>query len=1032
MKTSLFARLLGALIVMAILAVGLAPSASASVNGRAGSSAAISVPARESAGELGSAKATACAPGSGKYAASSPLLPVNRWADATGNMHSRLDNTMLSDTHLLMQRNTFISSGMTVGNFMWSLGTGISAFSINFCVLGSLGGAADRIGAEIGKAVLGSGLLAGIVVISVLILLFQARRRGGAAWKTIIAKGAIVGLLSVMVAGSMASKGGGADGSSAPYQPGLMSPGWIVTVLNNTVSSLASAPASALAMPTTETGKYDPNNPLSCANYIQSLKSGYQETYGAGGDKLASGVPLIMSTLWEETGLQTWRMAQFGSSKLDGNTYCHLLDWNANVPVMGPSLASDKADAASTVRATMGRYYAPFYSESFYNSKAWQPTDNVSRDRSLVGFATCRLDAGGNPESTDSWSIQETFASGDSKDKVSDEDCRLWFTKAGDAPEAMDWSDSGDEVQKRTSDLRLRDFIMTLHGDYNYQGMTSVIAYNVSAFAMLLVFGLVSLSIIIAKMAMMVMIISVFFLLIMALLPSSGMDKLSGFFKMLLGMNIFIFGVQMIFALIAVLSRMLQGLGATFLGGDGSLFAIIWTGMAPLLAVYLLHMMFTKVMKVPSPFKLSAGLAWGASTAAIGGAAAAGVGSLLDRTAGHQGAKAMGAAKRAGGRGLNSAMSAASGGRLGKGAAAARRGAAAPIGAAAGTRGALAPGALPGALAGAKSRRGAAKLQGAFGAGAAGGTVAAAAGKDGVTEEVTDDQTQAEQVQAHEQSMAGSYADGKLDHRDLIHSNVLNSQLTRGKMSASDRMAMAQAGKAEQAAALAWEQQRRVELGLSAATPKGEAFNGLGGKTLDAIKGTPQALKDLPGNTRAAAHRGASAMAAAGAGIAADPLGAARRGARGAGRLASKAAVAARYSNAADQFRSKPIRTTAKVAGVGAALALSAPALAIPAVVAGAWAAKKGATALHENTAGRREIRDNRTLAYREAMRDQLKHQSAAKVREEAAAAPAGSGGSAPATPAAGGTAPSTQEGGRFVPSNSSPVTEKLTVVVQG
>ncbi|ACL42374.1 hypothetical protein Achl_4423 (plasmid) [Pseudarthrobacter chlorophenolicus A6] len=926
MKKSLFARLTGALIVMAALTVGMAPAASAAA-APAHSQVAISTPAAAPA--MVSAASTCTGSSTeGKYASSSPQLPVNRWADATANMHSRLDNQFMADTAQLLQRHALVTAGMSSGNFMWSLGTGASAFAINFCMLDSMGGAADQVGATIGGAVLSSGLLAAIVVIAVAILLFQARRRGGAAWKTIVAKGAIVGLLGIMVAGSMNSTGGGKDGSTAEYKPGLMSPGWIVTTLNKTVSSLASAPASALAMPTTQTGIYDTTDPLSCANYIQSLKAGYQSTYGAGADKLSSGVPMIMSTLWEGTGLKTWRSAQFGTNGLDSEAYCHLLDWNSGVGVMGSSLDADRSAAASTVRATMGRYWDKGYNESFYNSKAWQPTDTVSRDRSLVGFATCKLSADGNPTDKGSWSIREPFASGDTEKKVSQDDCKNWFTQEGDAPGAMDWTSNGDDVQKRTQNLDLRDFILTLHGNYNYQGLTSVFAYNLSALAMLLVFGAVAVSIIVAKIAMVIMIITAFFLVIMCLLPSAGTDKLAGFMKMLLGMNIFVFGIQMIFALIAVLSKMLQGLGATFLGGDGSLFATLWTGLSPLLAVYLLHMMFTKVMKVPSPFKLSAGLAWGTSAAAVGGAAAAGVGSLLDRTAGRHGARAMGAAKRAGSRGLNGAMSAASGGRLGK-SAVARRGAAAPVGAAAGAaagaRGALAAGSVPGALAGAK-RRGGLDMKSAFGAGAAGGAVAAAGKRKGQVSENVEERTSPEAVA--EQLQSGEHnTDGRLDHLDLVNTNVANSQLTRGPMSASDRKALKGAQKIERVAATQWEKQRRAELGLAPAPTT------MGGK--------------------------------------------------------AKAALADTWSSTQQQFREKPLRTSAKVLATGAAVVFTAPALPLapilaPVAVAGAaFAGKTAARSLAAKApAAKRAKMDSTTMAYREAMRHQMK-QKAPKAPKE-------------------------------------------------
>ena len=717
MKKSLFARLFGALIVMVILAVGVAPAATANVSAAPRvASVAVSVPmVPDAGGGSGNPPTSSCGTEGigGNQGASSQLLPVTRWTSATAMLHSRLDNFMMADSGKIMARDMVINNGMSLGNFMWSSATQLSAFAINFCILDKMGGAADKVGATIGGAVLNSGLLVAITVISVVMVLFQARRRGGAAFRTLVSKGALIGLLAVMVAGSMNSKGGGMDGSNATYVPGVGSPGWVVTTLNKTVSSLASAPATALAMNTQKLPENDLGNALNCKNYVTSLNKKYLSSYGSGPDKLAAGVPLIMSGIWEKTGLQTWRMAQFGTatynnSRLDEHAYCHLLDWKAGVQVMGSSLDADKLPSATTVRAVMMHHWPNFSDDEtgFYNSKAWQPSNNVNVDRSIIAWSACALKPGADPTKESSWNLQPGF-NADTEKKVTPSVCQKWFNTVGeDAPGELDWTSNGDDAKKRASTQALGDYILTIHGNQNSQGMTAVIAYNISALAMLIVFGMVSISIIVAKVAMIVMIISAFFLVLMSLLPSGGTDKLTGYVKMILGMNIFIFGVQMIFALIASLTQMLQSVGGSILGGDGSIMATLWAGGAPLIAVYMLHMMFTKVMKVPSPFAPSAGMAWGASAAAIGGATAAGVGSFLDRKARAQGAKAMGNMKRVSARGLNGAMSAASGGRLGGGTA--RRGTANPAATAAGKngkRGAVSPDAVPAALSGKARRR---------------------------------------------------------------------------------------------------------------------------------------------------------------------------------------------------------------------------------------------------------------------------------------------------------------------------------------
>ncbi|MCC3292826.1 hypothetical protein [Arthrobacter sp. zg-Y1110] len=1012
MNKSILARVFSALLLLGVLTFGFAPAANAAAIPAASTPASIQLPAViDGAGAPNSAKSVCGTTAGGtSSAASNDLLPVNRWADATSSMHSRLDNTFLSDTAELMQRHSIISTGMSSGNFMWSLGTGMSAFAINFCMLDKMGGAADSVVATIGNAVMDSALLTGMVVLSIVILLFKGRKSGQMPWKAIAQKGVVIGLLAAMTAGAMASTGGGKSGSSEqpyseaaqnqPYVPGVMSPGWIVTTMNRTISSLASAPAGALVLSTTNAGQMNQANLLSCDNYLLSLKMGYKNAYADTAESLASGVPLILSSLWETTGLQTWRTAQFGNAgqganRLDENSWCRLLEWNAGSRVMSTTEDMDRGadNSASTVRATMNRIMpADRAIKNFnYSQIAFVPGSKADTDKSLVAWATCRFansDGGGSLEEASSWKIADPFAKGDKDKKADAGNCASWFTSDSDGAGAFNWDSSQDKVQERTTGtgygndgaaLDVRDFILTLHGNSNAQGMTAVFAYNISALAMLAVFGLLAISIIIAKVAMVVMIITGVFMVIMALMPNAGFDKFGNYLKTLVGINIFTFAIQLLFALISIITLMLQNLGNSFLGGATSLVAIFWSGLSPLIAVYLLHMMFTKVLKVPSPFKLSAAMAWGGTMAAAGGAAVGGVGALLDRKAGNAGRRAMGAAKGAGKRGMSTVLGKASGGRLG-GAGSTRRGTAAP----AGTNGTKAAGSsesinggVPAALSGNKRR-----------------------GKGG--------------EQNH--MVAGS---DEIQNR-LLNSNVPNSQVAKGKMSASDRQMMAEAAKEERAAAKQFRADQRAELGLSPeVTPGGQVVGalsktvsgamvagsalgkaGTAGKKIVShpIQSSRNGVRSAGLTAGAAAIAAKSAVQKAGASatvtlgnLQSHPVrtsvGLARRAGSATGEAVtkvarSKAVTAVRYSNAVDQFKQKPFKTTAKVAGAGLLLAASTPALAIPAVAAGAWAAKKGAQEAHRRTLGRKTVNDQMTAEYRQAMWHQKSRQSRVRPAE--------------------------------------------------
>ena len=773
MTKSTIARTFGALIVVLGLLFGLAPAASAatpSTHSISSVRAAVAangdyldpLKAPKSPGA-----ARACdAPSEGVSTSSN--LPVNRWTDATAQLFWRLSNTAGLDTALIIQRQNVLSMGMSMGNTMWSLGTGMSAFAINFCVLDIAGGTADQVGATIAKTLGNSALLSFLVITSVLIIMFKGRGRGRIDWKAIAMKAVVVGIFMAMIVGATASTGGGKDGSTANYRPGVMSPGWIVTTMNNTLASLASEPARALAVdaPPNIQSAHDG---LSCANYVYQLKMGYQARYGTGSDAMASGVPMILSDLWEKTGLQTWRTTQFGTAvrndgtRMDDNSWCRLLEFNAATKVTDS--ATDGTAYGFSVRDAMMRAFAvhnpamtPDAGNKMWDSPAFNPTTNKDiMDHSLIAWAACIYD-GGDPANAGSWNIRSEFNQGDkdqtpAMNKYKPADCAGWYTGGSENhADAFDWTQNGDNVTGRTTDPALdkdsarnvRDFIQYLHGNTNTAGSASIIVYNIAALAMLAVFGLLAMAIIIAKVAMIIMIIMAFFVCLAALLPNGNMEKLTGFLKTLLGMNMFIFSIQLIFALISVITKMLSDAGNRFLG-DNELVSTIWTGFSPLLAVFLINMMVTKVMKLPSPFKLSGAMAWGAAAGAAGGAASAGVSRMLDRKQG----QASGMARNAARRGGSAALSRVTGGKLGSSAGAAaakdgRRGTAAPDAGRPGKGKLDSESAAPSSIAGGKRKGsgmpGKVPVDGAVIAGAAGGVaagvIAGSRGADGTGPDV--------------------------------------------------------------------------------------------------------------------------------------------------------------------------------------------------------------------------------------------------------------------------------------------------------
>jgi hypothetical protein len=116
---------------------------------------------------------------------------------------------------------------------------------------------------------------------------------------------------------------------------------------------------------------------------------------------------------------------------------------------------------------------------------------------------------------------------------------------------------------------------------------------------------------------------------------------------------VFSFGISLILSLIAVITKLLIDVG-NGLGGPGNPVTLLWAGAAPIIALVVLHHIFTKVLKMPSPISPAGALAWGTA----GGAAGAAIGSSLVNRAQN---RAKGAAMQAARGGLHKAT----GGRLG-------------------------------------------------------------------------------------------------------------------------------------------------------------------------------------------------------------------------------------------------------------------------------------------------------------------------------------------------------------------------------
>lgn len=597
--------------------------------------------------------------------AQSELLPVNRWADSTGAMHGRLETFDFPEK---VQRYGTYPVLMSVGNAMWSGATSMTSAAIRMDILDSAGQAADNAAAKLGRSLMTSGILALVAVIALIVPMWRAARgQGGSPWGQFGKVGAIVGLFAVMVVGA----GNSTTSASGEFQPGAFSPGWWVVTTNNVIAQVASAPAAALTVGDAGAGfTYDESakGELSCYQYVGYLKDRYQTSNPA--NRMESSVPLVMSGMWEATGLQVWATSQFGADNPYGDySYCRLLEQFAGTPAAEQRsitlAASDDPVADANV--------------SSLKSLAWETAENVQQDRTMVAWAVCRPNGSGAWNAAPGWgNISGTYRDGDGQVEG---DCAEWWGSAAsfqeDAGATFDDEDSAFEfknaevIYNDVSDTRARNYLLTLQGQTG-GGVTSslamVYAYMFSSLVILVVFGVIALAIILAKVAALVMMIAVFFALLMALWPNSNKGSIGKYLGQYVGMALFVFGIQLVFAFMTLLTSMMVQAGADMFGG-GAFITMIWTGFAPVVSVIVIHMVFVKFLKLPSPFSVTGAQHWGQAAAggAIGGAVGAGVMNRLQR----RGATMAMSGGRAAGRAM---VSKATGGRFGKGRGAARAG----------------------------------------------------------------------------------------------------------------------------------------------------------------------------------------------------------------------------------------------------------------------------------------------------------------------------------------------------------------------
>jgi len=637
-----------------LLSVGVAaPAAAARAPGPGQLRAVVAAPA----GIAASSDGCGAADGTGTLAGADSNLAINRWADVADSFHDRLDGDLWNDVIEKIQRRAVYSTMLSTGNAMWQASSTLVSFATRFCLLDTLGADADRVAAAVGGAFLGDGgpLLAAIIAAALAVAVWrQARGRGPAAWRGVARSGLLIAVMAVMVAGASRTTMITAPEDGSTFTDfGTGSPGWVATRVNGVIAALGSAPAKAIAdQGSVQEQAGDTGDPLSCSAVTANLRANYTDLHLAGPGNLGASVPLVMSQMWENTGLMVWVNSQFGRNNPYGQrVYCHVLEdrvnttrWsqsNTQVPTRTAGFGPSQGTGNGTVLGLMLDGNPAGIPDVNGDAAAWDfRGDNSTQDAAVIGWAACRWD--GDWTVDPQWARVDsggdsgggnTFDAADSGNPISPDDCRTWWTDPGAdiTGTAMDFEDNPGHIRAATAAApAVGDFLGNWHGNDNSAAFALAFAFDLSSLIMLLVFGGIALGIIVAKVAMVVMIALVIIALVASLWITPGSTRLASYAKFYVGLAVFTFGISALFALLNLITGFLVSAGARQFG-PGSILAVLWSGFAPVTAVVVLHLLFKHVLRMPSPFKPSGALAYAGAIGGIGAAAGAGFDRLLTR-----------------------------------------------------------------------------------------------------------------------------------------------------------------------------------------------------------------------------------------------------------------------------------------------------------------------------------------------------------------------------------------------------------------
>lgn len=575
-------------------------------------------------------------------------LPAFRWLGSTMSLHSRVDWTDAQQLMGSVSRSTIQSWMLGISQAIWGGTIGLLKFALtDFSPTDAAGGAIDTGTKTLSSSVVGSTLIV-IAVIIVLISAFHKKRKGESGSQIWRRLGFILGVAMILTVFATSDK---------------LTPTKVVGAVSNIAQSAVGSLTTGL------TPDFGGSKDSMSSFYIGNMHKAYLA------DGRSNAQVDQISRLWEQSGLQAYKRVQFGGNNMIADdVYAPWLDLISGTPA-----EEIKQHAGLTQNDVK------WDSPAMLNNRLDQG-DSKLTDQAIFAWAACASSDGGS-----SWYVRDVFRPSAGKSfktmqengKEGEECWKMFNQTAGNygdvfdngkpANNVKDWLKGVDDVNAVRSDslnmsnldkgAAIINFSEAVHGaDAGAGTMESITALFV-ALVCFVVFGFIFGGIIIfIKVMIMIMTAVLVIAMVVSIFTQNGPTMLARYGKQFFGYQFFAAGSSAILAVVLWMTGMvsfainglLSGMGSNLLTSFISMQVPAW---APILSIIGLHQVFTKLLKMPSPFTLGGAKAWSTVGAAAGPMVGSGIGSWL-------GNKAANGAKRAG----SAVASKATGGRLGGGA----------------------------------------------------------------------------------------------------------------------------------------------------------------------------------------------------------------------------------------------------------------------------------------------------------------------------------------------------------------------------